>query len=453
MWIAIGVAAVVIVALVFRAHEKGKAGESTGVQAQGQGAGAGSKGGARGNAADRPVPVLTAKAVARDVPITLEGLGSVTAYKTVNVRTQVDGRLQRVVFREGQTVKAGELLAEIDPRPFEIMLHQGQAALARDQAQFHGAQRDLERYQAVVTEKLIPQQQVDDQRATVEQLQGAVQGDEATIENARLQLDYARIKSPIEGVTGVRQVDPGNVVHAADANAIVVVTQLDPIAVLYTLSQDELPRVAQAQATGALTVEALSRDGGQVLATGKLEVVDNQINQSTATIRLKAIFPNPAAPQHALWPNQFVKARMRLAVRKGALVIPGVAVQRGPQGTFVYTIGDDDKAVVRPITVDVLQGDQALISKGLQPGEAVVIEGQNQLRPGAKVVSRAGGGGGAGAGGAGGDKNGVGGNGGGRRRAGAASMNDGAASGSGNSLGAGQASAEGTTAGNSAGHP
>jgi multidrug efflux system membrane fusion protein len=450
------VAAVVVVALVFRAHEKGKAGESSGAQAQGQGAGAGLKGG-RGNPADRPVPVLTAKSVARDIPITVEGLGSVTAYKTVNVRTQVDGRLQRVIFREGQSVKSGEVLAEIDPRPFEIMLHQGQAALARDEAQLHGAQRDLERYQAVVTDKLIPQQQVDDQRAMVEQFQGAVQGDQAQIENARLQLDYARIKSPIEGVTGVRQVDPGNVVHAADVNAIVVVTQLDPIAVLFTLSQDELPRVAQAQATGALTVEALSRDGSQVLATGRLEVVDNQINQSTATIRLKAIFPNPAAPQHALWPNQFVKARMRLAVRKGALVIPGVAVQRGPQGTFVYTVGEDDKAVVRPITVDVLQGDQALISKGLQPGEAVVIEGQNQLRPGAKVVLRAGGGntGGGNGGAAGANRNGAGGAGagGGRRRAGAAGMSDGAASGSGNPLRGGQASAEGTAAGNGSGHP
>ncbi|HXI56527.1 MAG TPA: efflux RND transporter periplasmic adaptor subunit, partial [Polyangia bacterium] len=304
----------------------------------------------------------------------------------------------KVVFQEGQTVKRGDLLAEIDARPFQILLHQGQAALGKDQAMLHGAQRNLERYQSVVAENLIPQQQVDDQRATVEQLTAAVQGDQATIENARLQLDYARIKSPIDGVTGVRQVDPGNVVHASDANGVVVVTQLDPIAVLFTLSQDELPRVAKAQADGPLTVEALGRDGTQILATGKLELVDNQINQATATIRLKAIFPNPAAPQHALWPNQFVKARLRLAVRKGALVIPAVAVQRGPQGTFVYVVGGDEKAAVRPVTVDVIQGDEALLAngKGLSAGDAVVIEGQNQLRPGAKVIGRPGGAGGNG---------------------------------------------------------
>jgi multidrug efflux system membrane fusion protein len=394
-WAGLGVVAALALFLGLRARDKAKAAEKGGAQAQGQGqapeaAGGSARSGARGgNPADRPVPVLTAKAVARDVPITLEGLGTVTAYKTVNVRTQVDGRLKSVVFREGQEVKAGELLAEIDPRPFQILLHQGQAALGRDQAQLHGAQRNLQRYQSL-DQQLIPQQQVDDQRAMVEQFQAAAQGDQAQIENARLQLDYARIKSPIAGVTGVRQVDPGNVVHAADATAIVVVAQLDPIAVIFTLSQDELPRVAKAQAAGALTVEALGRDGGETLATGKLEVIDNLINQSTATIRLKAVFPNPAQPQHVLWPNQFVKARLRLAVRKGALVIPGVAIQRGPQGTFVYVVGDDEKAAVRPITVDVLQGDEALLSKGLQAGDAVVIEGQNQLRPGAKVVARTG---------------------------------------------------------------
>lgn len=388
-WIAVGVAAAIVLALVARAHVRAQGSRAAdgGGGSKSGGRGAGSAGG--GKAADRPVPVLTARAATRDVPITLEGLGSVTAYKTVNVRAQVDGRLSRVVFREGQAVKTGELLAEIDPRPFQILLHQAQAALARDNAQLHGAERNLERYRAVVTEQLIPQQQVDDQRATVEQLQGAVQADQAQIENARLQLDYARVKSPIDGVTGVRQVDQGNLVHAADATGIVVVTQLDPIAVLFTLSQDELPRVAGAQADGPLTVDALSRDSDKPLATGKLEVIDNQINQTTATIRLKAIFPNPPKPQYALWPNQFVKARLRLAVRKGALVIPAVAVQRGPQGTFVYVVGSDERAAIRPVTVDVLQGDEAVLSKGVQSGEAVVIEGQNQLRPGARVVTRA----------------------------------------------------------------
>src|SRR6185437_9845391 len=256
-----------------------------------------------GGGADRAIPVLVSEAVTRDVPIFLEGLGTVTAYKTVNVRSQVDGRLDKVVFREGQAVKQNEVLAQIDPRPFKIMLEQGQAALTRDQAQLDGAKRDLDRYEAVGGQHLLPQQQIDDQRALVAQLTGTVQNDHATIDNAKLQLDYARIKSPINGVTGVRLVDPGNLVHAADAGGIVVVTQMDPIAVLFTLPQDDLPDVAKQQAAGPLVVEARSRDGAQLLANGQLELIDNQINQGTATMRLKAIFPNP---ERALWPNQFV---------------------------------------------------------------------------------------------------------------------------------------------------
>jgi multidrug efflux system membrane fusion protein len=380
----LAVVAAAAVFLIARAHLRGQH-KGLGADAGGESAhAAGARGG--GGGVDRPVPVLLARAVARDVPLTLEGLGTVVAYKTVNVRAQVDGRLDKVIFREGQAVKRGELLAEVDPRPFEILLHQGQAALARDEGQLHGAERNLERYQVVVEKQLIPQQQVDDQRALVEQYGGAVQGDRVQIENARLQLDYARIKSPIDGVTGVRQVDPGNVVHASDPSGIVVVTQLDPIAVLFTLPEDDLPRVAPAQAAGPLTAFAVSRDGAQILAEGKLELVDNQINQNTATIRLKAIFPNP---RHTLWPNQFVKARLLLSVRKGALVIPAVAVERGPQGAFVYVVGADEKAESRAVTLDRLEGDQALVSKGLAAGDAVVIEGQNQLRPGAKVASRA----------------------------------------------------------------
>jgi len=362
-------------------------------------------GAARGGASpqDRPVPVETAAAATRDLPITLEGLGSVIAYKTVNVKAQVDGRLDRVAFREGQAVRRGDLLAQIDPRPFTIQLHQAEAALARDEAQLAGAERNLTRYQAVVEQHLIPQQQVDDQRALVEQLRGTVQSDKAQIESARLNIDYAHISSPIDGVTGVRQVDPGNLVHATDANGIVVLTQMDPIAVLFTLPQDDLPRIAryQAQSRAPLVVQAVSRDGVDLLATGTLELIDNQINQSTATLRGKAVFPNP---QHTLWPNQFVRARLQLAVRKGALVVPAVAVQRGPQGTFVYVVGDDQRAALRPIELDAAEGmlgEQAVIAKGLSPGERVVVDGQNQLRPGAKVIPGSGGGG-SGSGGAGG---------------------------------------------------
>jgi len=337
-----------------------------------------------GGGGDRPIPVLVAEAVTRDVPIFLEGLGTVTAYKTVNVRSQVDGRLDKVTFREGQPVKRNEVIAEVDPRPFEILLHQGQAALTRDQAQLDGAKRNLDRYVAVGGEHLLPQQQIDDQRALVEQLTGTVQNDRATIENARLQLDYARIKSPIDGVTGVRLVDQGNLVHAADATGIVVVTQMDPIAVLFTLPQDDLPDVARQQAAAPLSVEARSRDGAQLLGTGTLELIDNQINQGTATMRLKAIFPNP---ERALWPNQFVKARLRLMVRKGALVIPAVAVQRGPQGAFVY-VAKGGEAELRTIGVERIEGEDALISQGLAPGDKVVREGQSQLRPGAKLALR-----------------------------------------------------------------
>jgi membrane fusion protein, multidrug efflux system len=328
--------------------------------------------------------VLVSEAVTRDVPIYLEGLGTVTAYKTVNVRSQVDGRLDKVVFREGQPVKHNEVLAQIDPRPFQILLEQGKAALTRDQAQLDGAKRDLDRYEAVGGQHLLPQQQIDDQRALVGQLTGTVQNDHATIDSAKLQLDYARIKSPIDGVTGVRLVDPGNLVHAADAGGIVVVTQMDPIAVLFTLPQDDLPAVAKQQAQGPLPVEARSRDGAQLLGSGQLELIDNQINQGTATMRLKAIFPNP---DRALWPNQFVKARLRLTVRKGALVIPAVAVQRGPQGAFVY-VAKGDRAELRNVGVERIEGEDALISQGLTAGDEVVREGQSQLRPGAKLALR-----------------------------------------------------------------
>ncbi|HZL20798.1 MAG TPA: efflux RND transporter periplasmic adaptor subunit [Polyangia bacterium] len=348
---------------------------------------------------ERPIPVLIATAAKRDVPIYLDGLGTVTAFKTVNVRSQVDGRLDRVDFTEGQTVKHGQVIAEIDPRPFTIMLHQGEAALARDQGQYDGAKRDLERYEAVGGQHLLPQQQIDDQLALVEQYKGTVENDHATIENAKLQLDYARIKSPLDGVTGVRLVDPGNIVHAADTGGIVVVAQIDPIAVLFTLPQDDLTDVARQQAVGPLEVEARSRDGSQMLAKGQLLLIDNQISQGTATMRLKAVFPNPT---HTLWPNAFVKTRLRLMVRKGVLVIPAAAVQRGPDGTFVYVV-EGDRADLRTVTVERLEGEDAIISKGLAPGDRVVREGQSQLRRGAMVSLRDGGNKGGKTGGAGAD--------------------------------------------------
>ncbi|HEX7598595.1 MAG TPA: efflux RND transporter periplasmic adaptor subunit [Polyangia bacterium] len=333
----------------------------------------------------RPVAVVTAKVEARDIPMYLDGLGTVTAFKTVIVRSQVDGRLDSVAFQEGQAVKRGTLLAQVDPRPYAIQLHQAEAALARDSAQLDGNKLNLDRYSNVGKAKLIAQQQVDDQRALVGQLEGSVKADRALIEQAKLMLDYARIRSPIDGITGVRQVDPGNLVHPSDPNGIVVVTQIDPIAVIFTLPQDDLPRVAAAMADNKLVVQALSRDGTSTLAAGELALVDNQINVATATIRLKAVFANP---KRVLWPNQFVKTRLQLGTRKNALVVPAAAVQNGPSGSFVYVVGEDQKVTPRPVEVALIESEWAVTSKGVNAGEIVVTEGQFQLKPGALVETR-----------------------------------------------------------------
>ncbi len=336
-------------------------------------------------AQQRPVPVVTAQVQQRDLPIYLDGLGTVVAAKTITVRPQVEGRLESVIFREGQVVRRGEVLAQIDPRPFQVQLEQGKGALTRDAAQLRTARLALARNLELLREKLVSQQDVDNQEAVVGQFEGAARIDQAQIDSARLNLDYARITSPIDGVTGVRLVDPGNLVRATDPNGIVVVTQLDPVAVLFTLPQDYLPQVAQQMELGTLTVEAFSRDGGTKLGSGELLVIDNQINQNTATMRLKATFANP---QRVLWPNQFVKARLLLTVRKGAIVVPTTAVQRGPEGTFAYVVESDQTVQPRPVEVEMTQGDVAAIARGLSPGEVVVADGAAALRPGAKVAPR-----------------------------------------------------------------
>jgi multidrug efflux system membrane fusion protein len=335
---------------------------------------------------NRVVPVLTADVVQRDVPVWREGLGSVSAFYTVTVKTQVDGRIDRVAFTEGQHVKKGDLLVQIDPRPFAIQLASAQAALAKDAANAKNARLNAERYKTLSQQNLIAVQQYTDQQSSVDQLAAQVQADQTMVDSARLNLDYARITSPIGGVTGVRLVDPGNVVHATDATGLVVVAQLDPIAVLFTLPEDDLPTIAAARKNGPpLVVDAFSRDGDKPLGQGKLAVIDNEINQATATIRLKAIFDNP---QSALWPNQFVKARLTLSTRKDAITVPAAVVQHGPSGTFAYVVGADSTAQMRPIALDTIQGDLAIVKSGLSIGEQVVLEGQSQLRPGAKVSPR-----------------------------------------------------------------
>jgi multidrug efflux system membrane fusion protein len=333
----------------------------------------------------RPVPVAATAAVQKDVPIYLEGLGTVTAMYTVTVKTQVDGRLDKMFFVEGQRVKKGELIALVDPRPFEAALHQAEGSVARDQANLVNAKLNLKRYDELSKENLIAVQQATDQQSMVDQLAATVMIDRSQVETAKLNLEYAHIISPVDGVTGIRLVDPGNIVHAADLTGIVVITQLDPIAVIFTLPQDDLPQVSEAMGKGELNVDAFDRAGGAKLGTGKVLLIDNQINQTTATIRLKAVFPNPNA---SLWPNQFVKARLLLNTRKDAIVIPTPSIQRGPKGTFVYVVGADSTVSVRPVVIESTQGDQTLLTSGIKPGEQVVVDGQNQIRPGSKVSVR-----------------------------------------------------------------
>lgn len=330
----------------------------------------------------RAVPVQLVKVEQKDLPIWLDGLGTVAAFQQVTVHTQVDGRLDKVLFTEGQAVKAGDVLAQIDPRPFEVQLHTAQGALARDRAQLDAAQKNFQRYKGLQAQQLVAAQQVETIGAQAGDFEGAIKMDQAQIEAAQLNLDYARIKSPLDGVTGVRQVDAGNIVHATDANGIVVITAINPAAVFFTVPQDALPQIAAAQAKGNVPVEIYNRDATQLYGKGTLAVIDNQINQTTSTLRLKALVPNDT---HTLWPNAFVKARILVETRKGALVVPTVAVQHGPQGDFVYVVGPDMTAQMKPVTVALTTGETAVIAKGVKPGDQVVTEGANQLRPGSKV--------------------------------------------------------------------
>jgi len=321
----------------------------------------------------------------RPFSVVLEGLGTVTPLATVTVKSQVDGPLVSVAYREGHDVRKGQLLAEIDPRPFRIRLAQARATVARDRAQLKNAQLDLNRYENLVGRKLIAQQQLDAQRSQVDQLLASVAADEANVADAELQLQYTRILSPIDGVAGIRLVDPGNLVRASDTSGIVVLTQLDPIAVVFTLPQDDLPRLSLAMADGTPKVLAVDRSGDRVLGEGTLKVIDNQINTQTASVRLKAEFKNA---DRKLWPNLFVRARIDVAHRDDALILPASAVQHGPNGSYVYVLTADDVARMQPIKVALLQGEDALIESGLTGGERVVVDGQEQIKPNTQVVPR-----------------------------------------------------------------
>ncbi len=339
----------------------------------------------RGFGGPQTVPVSVATVERRDLPVYLSGLGSVTAFNTVSVKSRVDGQLVQVAFREGQEVRKGDLLAVIDPRPYQVALDQAQATLLKDQAQLKNAQLDLERYKGLVAAGVVSHQQVDTQEALVGQLQGTVGADKAAIENAKLNLVYCHITAPVDGRIGLRLVDRGNMVHANDTNPLLVITQLQPIAVIFTLPEDSLPAVAEHMHGGTLKVEAYSRDDQTRLATGTLLTIDNQIDQSTGTGKLKAIFDNR---ERVLWPNQFVNVRLLLEVRRNTTVVPAAAVQRGPQGIYAYVVKANDTVEVRPLTLALTQGNVTAIAQGVSPGEVVVTDGQDKLQSGSKVVFR-----------------------------------------------------------------
>lgn len=338
--------------------------------------------------ADQPISVGVVPVIKTNMPYYVTGLGTVTAYNTVTVHSRVDGQIMKVFFREGQFVKTGDLLLEIDPRPYQVVLEQAQGQLAKDEASQRDAQIDLNRYETLWKEGIGTQQQYNSQQALVGQYAGAIQSDEAQIASAKLNLTYCRITSPIDGRVGLRLVDPGNIVHATDTNGMVVVTQLHPIAVDFTLPEDELPEVVKEMRGRQLAVEAYGRDNNVKLGTGKLLTIDNQIDPTTGTIKLKSEFANPNL---SLWPNQFVNVRLLLSERQNVIVVPSAAVQKGSEGsTFVYVVGKDHKADVQPVQVDFSEGNRSVIRKGLSAGEEVVVDGGDKLEPGAVVVTHSG---------------------------------------------------------------
>ena len=329
------------------------------------------------------VPVLVAQAATADVPVTISAVGTTQALNTVTVKPQVDGKLLSVDFKEGQDVKKGDVLARIDPVLFEAALGQAKAKKAQDEAQLANAHNDLDRYQRLAATNAINKQQLDTQRATVAQLTAQVQSDSAAIESAQATLGYTTIRAPIDGRTGIRQVDAGNIVRASDANGLVVITQLQPIAVVFTIPQQDVQRVNDAFAKAPLATDALRPDSNQAIEHGKLTVVDNQVDPSTGTVKLKAEFPNA---QMQLWPGQFVNVRLTVDTLKDVTVIPTAAVQRGPNGTFVYVVGQDNKAAMRPITVRKQDETQTVVASGVQTGERVVTTGFVQLTDGKAVT-------------------------------------------------------------------
>jgi membrane fusion protein, multidrug efflux system len=344
--------------------------------------GGGGRGGRGGRGPELP-PVRVVQAETRSVAVTLKALGTVTPVNTVVVRSRLDGELVRIHFTEGQRVKAGEVLAEIDPRPFQAALAQAEGQRVENRARLANARADLENFRSLFERQLIPRQQLATQEALVKQVEGSVQSNDAQVNNARLQLSFTKIVAPISGRLGLRQVDVGNLVRSGDPNGIVVITQMQPISVLFTVPESDLPAVLDAlRSRNSPAVEAWDRAETSLLATGTLQTVDNQIDPTTGTIKLRAIFQNS---DEKLFPNQFVNINLKLSTVRAATVVPAAAVQRASFGTFVYVIKPDNKATIRKVTLGVSEGERVAITEGIAPGERVVLEGVDALREGVTV--------------------------------------------------------------------
>jgi membrane fusion protein, multidrug efflux system len=336
--------------------------------------------------APNAIPVMTAKVVRQDVPIYAEGVGTIQPYQSVLIRSRVDGQLMQVPVAEGQMVKQGDLVALIDPRPYQAALDQAKAKQAQDAAQLANAQRDLVRYQSLSKQDFASRQQVDTQQALVNQYTAAIQGDTAAIEAAQINLDYCSITSPVDGRMGLRLIDPGNLVHANDTNGIVTITQVHPIALDFTLPQTVLPSVQTSMAKGTLPVQAFTTDDQQALGEGTLLTPDNTIDTTTGTIKMKAVFPNQ---DNRLWPGQFVNAHLQLSITPQAVTVPPAAVQHGPDGLYVYVVKPDNTVADQPITAGYQTPKVAIVTAGLSGGETVVVSGQSRLQPGVHVAATA----------------------------------------------------------------
>jgi multidrug efflux system membrane fusion protein len=366
-----------------------KAGQPGAIPQQGQGFGGRGKKGGRGGGGGGlgPVPVVTAKVKRADMPVYLNGLGNVSGFYTATVKSRVDGQLMKVNFNEGDLVKEGQVLIEIDPRPYQVQLEQAQGTLAHDQALLDDAKLDLARYVTLLEQDAIPKQQLDTQKALVAQYEGSIKQDEANVNSAKLNLTYAHVTAPITGNVGLRLVDPGNIVHAADANGMVVITQLQPIQVQFTIPEDSLPAVLKKMRAGVhLPVEAYTRDNATKLATGEFQTVDNQIDNTTGTAKLKAVFQNE---NFALFPQQFVNIRLKVDTLTQRLVVPGVAVQNGQQGTFVYVVDPETSKIhLKTVQVGNTTEDTDEITAGVKDGDQVVIDGADRLDEGTLVRVR-----------------------------------------------------------------